>query len=414
MTTNLPFFIGLRYIRSRRKNGFVSFISLLSFVAMALGVTALILVLSVMNGFDYEIRQRILNVVAHAAIFNEDGVHNWQQLGADANLVRGVEAFAPYVEGYGLLSSDAQGQGVLIQGIDPLLEDAVSPISEHMMVGEMALLQPGEYGIVIGHLLARSLGVIRGDYVVLSLPELNVTPAGIFPRYKRFRVFGVFQVGAQVDSGLAFVHYRDAQKLFRTGDAVTGVRLRLADPFDAGDIVAALNVDMDPGFKAKAWTEDMGNLFQAIELEKKVVSLLLAAIIAVAAFNIIASLILMVADKRQDIAVLRTLGVEAGTISRIFMVQGSAVGAFGVLCGVSFGSLLALWIGDIVHWLEYALGFRVFDPDVYFISQLPSRLLWQDVLMISGLGFGLSLLATLYPSYRAGQILPAEALRYDH
>ena len=414
MTTNLPFFIGLRYIRSRRKNGFVSFISLLSFVAMALGVTALILVLSVMNGFDYEIRQRILNVVAHAAIFNEDGVHNWQQLGADANLVRGVEAFAPYVEGYGLLSSDAQGQGVLIQGIDPLLEDAVSPISEHMMVGEMALLQPGEYGIVIGHLLARSLGVIRGDYVVLSLPELNVTPAGIFPRYKRFRVFGVFQVGAQVDSGLAFVHYRDAQKLFRTGDAVTGVRLRLADPFDAGDIVAALNVDMDPGFKAKAWTEDMGNLFQAIELEKKVVSLLLAAIIAVAAFNIIASLILMVADKRQDIAVLRTLGVEAGTISRIFMVQGSAVGAFGVLCGVSFGSLLALWIGDIVHWLEYVLGFRVFDPDVYFISQLPSRLLWQDVLMISGLGFGLSLLATLYPSYRAGQILPAEALRYDH
>jgi len=414
MTTNLPFFIGLRYIRSRRKNGFVSFISLLSFVAMALGVTALILVLSVMNGFDYEIRQRILNVVAHAAIFNEDGVHNWQQLGADANLVRGVEAFAPYVEGYGLLSSDAQGQGVLIQGIDPLLEDAVSPISEHMMVGEMALLQPGEYGIVIGHLLARSLGVIRGDYVMLSLPELNVTPAGIFPRYKRFRVFGVFQVGAQVDSGLAFVHYRDAQKLFRTGDAVTGVRLRLANPFDADDIVATLNNDMGPEFKAKAWTEDMGNLFQAIELEKKVVSLLLAAIIAVAAFNIIASLILMVADKRQDIAVLRTLGVEAGTISRIFMVQGSAVGAFGVFCGVIFGSLLALWIGDIVHWLEYAVGFRVFDPDVYFISQLPSRLLWQDVLMISGLGFGLSLLATLYPSYRAGQILPAEALRYDH
>ena len=414
MTTNLPFFIGLRYIRSRRKNGFVSFISLLSFVAMALGVTALILVLSVMNGFDHEIRQRILNVVAHAAIFNDDGVRNWQQLGADATLAGGVEAFAPYVEGYGLLSSDAQGQGVLIQGIDPLMEEAVSPISEYMMVGEMALLQPGEYGIVIGNLLSRSLGVIRGDYVVLSLPELNVTPAGIFPRYKRFRVFGVFQVGAQVDSGLAFVHYRDAQKLFRTGDAVTGVRLRLADPFDAGDIVAALNDDMDPGFKAKAWTEDMGNLFQAIELEKKVVSLLLAAIIAVAAFNIIASLILMVADKRQDIAVLRTLGVEAGTISRIFMVQGSAVGAFGVLCGVSFGSLLALWIGDIVHWLEYALGFRVFDPDVYFISQLPSRLLWQDVLMISGLGFGLSLLATLYPSYRAGQILPAEALRYDH
>ncbi|WP_438950868.1 lipoprotein-releasing ABC transporter permease subunit [Porticoccus sp.] len=414
MITNLPLFIGLRYIRSRRKNGFVSFISLLSFIAMALGVAALILVLSVMNGFDREIRQRILNVVAHTAIFNEAGVSNWQQLGADAALVKGVEAFAPYVEGYGLLSSDAQGQGVLVQGIDPLLEHSVSPISEHMVVGEMALLQPGEYGIVIGNLLARSLGVIRGDAVVLSLPELNVTPAGIFPRYKRFRVFGVFQAGAQVDTGLAFVHYRDAQKLFRTRDTVTGVRLRLADPFDASEIVATLTDKIDSAFKAKAWTEDMGNLFQAIELEKKVVGLLLAAIIAVAAFNIIASLILMVADKRQDIAVLRTLGVEAGTISRIFMVQGSAVGFLGVLCGVVAGSLLALWIGDIVHWLEYAAGFSVFDPDVYFISQLPSRLLWPDVVIISGLGFGLSLLATLYPSYRAGQILPAEALRYDH
>jgi len=414
MNANLPLFIGLRYIRSKRRNGFVSFISLLSFIAMALGVMALILVLSVMNGFDREIRERILSVVSHAALVDEKGVADWQALGDWALEDPGVKAFAPFVEGYGLLTSDTGSQGVLLQGVDPRYEQGVSPVANHMLVGDFSLLQPGEYGIVLGNLLARSLGVIRGDHVMLSLPELNVTPAGIFPRYKRFRVLGVFQVGAQVDSGMAFIHYQDAQKLYRMSGRVSGVRLRVDDPYGVNMVATRLRSESKEGLVVKTWTGDMGNLFQAIEMEKKVVGLLLAAIVAVAAFNIVASLTLMVADKRRDIAVLRTLGAEGKTISRIFRIQGTAVGLFGVVTGVICGCLMALGIADIVGLLERYLGFQVFDPNVYFISELPSRLMWQDVLAISLLGVFLSLIATLYPAHRAAKVLPAEALRYDH
>ena len=414
MKANLPLFIGLRYIRSKRRNGFVSFISVLSFIAMALGVMALILVMSVMNGFDREIRERILSVVPHATLVNERGVENWQALGEWASKDPSVTAYAPFVEGYGLLSSDAASQGVRVQGIDPALEGAVSPIAEHMLVGELALLHPGEYGIVLGHLLARTLGVIPGDRVVLSLPELNVTPAGIFPRFRRFIVLGVFQVGAQVDNGIAFVHYRDAQRLYRLPKAVSGVQLRVVDPYRVDRVVERLRRSASEELKLKTWTGEMGSLFQAIETEKKVVGLLLAAIVAVAAFNIIASLTLMVADKRRDIAVLRTLGAEAGIVSRIFRVQGSAIGFLGVVTGALLGCLLSLVIGDLVFWLERNLGFQVFDPDVYFISELPSRLMWQDGALVCALGMVLSVLATLYPAYRAGRVLPAEALRYDH
>lgn len=414
MNANLPLFIGLRYIRSKRRNGFVSFISLLSFIAMALGVMALILVLSVMNGFDREIRERILSVVSHAALVDEKGVADWQALGDWALEDPGVKAFAPFVEGYGLLTSDTGSQGVLLHGVDPRYEQGVSPVANHMLVGDFSLLQPGEYGIVLGNLLARNLGVIRGDHVMLSLPELNVTPAGIFPRYKRFRVLGVFQVGAQVDSGMAFIHYQDAQKLYRMSGRVSGVRLRVDDPYGVDMVATRLRSESKEGLVVKTWTGEMGSLFQAIEMEKKVVGLLLAAIVAVAAFNIVASLTLMVADKRRDIAVLRTLGAEGKTISRIFRIQGTAVGLFGVVTGVICGCLMALGIADIVGLMERYLGFQVFDPDVYFISELPSRLMWQDVLAISLLGILLSLIATLYPAHRAAKVLPAEALRYDH
>jgi len=273
---------------------------------------------------------------------------------------------------------------------------------------------------VLGNLLARSLGVIVGDKVVLSLPELNVTPAGIFPRFKRFTVRGVFQVGAQVDNGLAFVHYKDAQKLYRLGTKVSGVKLRVSDPLSVDVLVPSLemasilNNEVSKELQVKTWTEELSSLFQAIKMEKNVVGVLLAAIVAVAAFNIIASLVLMVADKRRDIAVLSTLGSEASTISAIFMVQGIAVGFLGVITGAVLGCLLAISIGDIVSWLEALVGFQVFDPNVYFISQLPSRLLWLDVFLVSCLGAVLSVLATIYPARRAGQVLPAEALRYDH
>jgi lipoprotein-releasing system permease protein len=414
MKANLPLFIGLRYIRSKRSNGFVSFVSFLSFVAMALGVMALIVVLSVMNGFDHEIKQRILNVVPHVTVSNESGVQDWKQLGNKLHSIVGIDGYAPFIEGYGLLSSSALSQGVLIQGIDPKEEVNISPINQQMVAGNIEYLEPGSYGIVLGNLLARSLGVIVGDLVILSLPELNVTPAGIFPRFKRFTVRGVFEVGAQVDNGLAFVHYRDAQKLYRLGDKVNGVKLRVTDPFNVEEIVPPIEQHIKEPLRVKTWTEEMSNLFQAIKMEKKVVGVLLAAIVAVAAFNIIASLVLMVGDKRRDIAVLRTLGAKASTISAIFMVQGSAIGILGVMTGVVVGCLLAVSIGDIVNWLEQSLGFHVFDPSVYFISQLPSQLLWQDVLVVSCLGIVLSILATIYPAMRAGQVLPAEALRYDH
>jgi lipoprotein-releasing system permease protein len=414
MNAYLPLFIGLRYIRSKRRNGFVSFISLLSFIAMALGIMALIVVLSVMNGFDHEIKKRILNVVPHASVISEEGISDWLKLGLQTLDVEHVEAYAPFVEGYGLLSSSGLSQGALIQGIDPALDSNVSPISQHMLAGQVAYLQPGEYGIVLGNLLAHSLGVMNGDSVILSTPELNVTPAGIFPRYKRFRVMGVFQVGAQVDNGLAFIHYQDAQKLFRLSNKVTGVKLRVADPFSVDFVAKRLEQKVGEDLLVKTWTSEMSNLFQAIKMEKKVVGVLLAAIIAVAAFNIIASLVLMVTDKRLDIAVLRTLGAGANTVSGVFIVQGSVIGFLGVIVGAVLGCLLAFFMGDIVSWLELLMGFQVFDPNVYFISQLPSKLLWQDVIIICCLGLVLSVLATLYPARRAGQVLPAEALRYDH
>ena len=424
MKANLPLFIGLRYIRSKRSNGFVSFVSFLSFIAMALGVMALIVVLSVMNGFDREIKQRILNVVPHITVTKERGVQDWKELGSTLKKIEGVTDYAPFVEGYGLLSSSAVSQGVLVQGIDPEQESGVSPINEEMVVGEIEHLEPGSYGIVLGNLLARSLGVIVDDTVILSLPELNVTPAGIFPRFKRFTVRGVFQVGAQVDNGLAFVHYQDAQKLYRLGGRVNGVKLNIGAPLNAVELVPALerSIAFTPSggngtrgdlLRVKTWAEEMNSLFQAIKMEKNVVGVLLAAIVAVAAFNIVASLVLMVADKRRDIAVLRTLGAKANTVSAIFMVQGITIGLLGVTSGVILGCLLAFFIGDIVSWLEVQAGFQVFDPNVYFISQLPSQFLWVDVLVVSLLGMILSVLATIFPARRAGQVLPAEALRYD-
>lgn len=413
MNANLPLFIGLRYIRSKRRNGFVSFISLLSFIAMTIGVMALIVVLSVMNGFDHEIKNRILNVVPHITLTSDRGVEEWRQLGAQTVNVSNVEAYAPFVEAYGLLSASGLSQGVLIQGVDPSYEEGVNTISQHMVVGDIKYLQSGEYGIVLGNLLARSLGVIMGDSVILSIPTLNVTPAGIFPRYKRFKVIGVFQVGAQVDNNLAFIHYKDGQKLLRLGEKVSGIKLRVSDPYSIDSMAKVLEKQAGKKYKVRTWAEDLASLFQAIKMEKKVVGTLLAAIIAVAAFNIIASLVLVVADKRRDIAVLRTLGATAKTVSGIFMIQGSVIGCLGVVAGGTLGCLLATFIGDIVGWLEQMIGFQVFDPNVYFISRLPSKLLWEDVALVCSFGLVLSLLATLYPASRAGQVLPAEALRYD-
>ncbi len=412
MTTNLPLFIGLRYTRGRQRSGFISFVSLLSFIAMALGIMALIVVLSVMNGFDREIKTRILNVVPHISVSRPGGMENWQQVAAAITSGEEVLAASPYIEGAGMLSTPRANQGVLVKGIDPDREGLVTSIDAAIVEGQMASLQPGEFGIIIGAILARSLNVMVGDAVVLSLPQLNLTPAGAFPRYKRMRVVGIFQVGAQIDNGLALVHLEDAKKLYRTGGRVDGIHARTSYPFALDSDVLAQNLATD--LRLKPWSETMGTLFEAIKMEKTVVGTLLTVIVVVAAFNIIASLVLMVAEKRKDMAVLRTLGATPATVSRIFVVQGCAIGMAGVLLGAVAGCVLSVFIGDIFQWLERLLSFRVFDPGVYFIHQLPSLLKPMDVLVVCSVGLALSFVATLYPAHRAGKILPAEALRYDH
>jgi lipoprotein-releasing system permease protein len=414
MFKNLPLFIGLRYTRSRRREGFVSFISGFSLFAMALGVMALIVVLSVMNGFDREIKSRLLQVVPHITGTSVQGVST-----ADIDDLRQrlnnrqspVTSVTPLVESFAMLSYQSQQLGLMVQGLDPDWPSA-KLLQAQMLSGHVQQLRPGEFGIILGSQVARRLGVFVGDRLQLTLPQVTVTPAGIFPRIKSFVVSGIFQVGAQVDASVSFIHQRDARKLLRLGERYQGVQLTLNDAYQADNWLAA-NPQPMAGQNWRTWTQSMGTLFQAMRMEKLVVSLLLSVIIAVAAFNIIASLVLMVADKRSDIAVVRTLGASSGLVVRVFMVQGLAVGFLGILVGTVLGCLLAIFIGDIVSLMETLFGVYLFDPSVYLISALPSRLLLSDVVLVVFSAGIISFLATLYPAWRAGQVLPAEALRYD-
>ena len=412
MFKNLPLFIGLRYTRSKRREGFVSFISGFSLFAMALGVMALIVVLSVMNGFDGEIKQRLLRVVPHLTGVGPEPVSAAQILELEQRLLgdeSAVAAVVPMVQTYAMLSYESEQAGVMVQGIDSSWPNA-QLIKEHMIAGHIEQLQPGEFGIVLGSQLARQLNTFVGDRLQLTLPEVSISPAGIFPRLKRFVVMGVFTVGAQVDASLAFIHQRDARKLLRLGDHYQGVQLQMHNAYDADQWLLTRDL---PEWRWRSWTEQMGTLFQAMRMEKMVVSLLLSVIIAVAAFNIIASLVLMVADKRRDIAVVRAMGASSRLVVKVFVVQGMAVGMMGIIVGTALGSLLAYFIGDIVAFLEALTGVYLFDPSVYLISALPSRLLWSDVAIVVSCAGLISFLATLYPAWRAGQVLPAEALRYE-
>lgn len=412
MFKNLPLFIGLRYTRSKRREGFVSFISGFSLFAMALGVMALIVVLSVMNGFDSEIKQRLLRVVPHITGVGPEPVSPAQIAELEQRLLGGestVAAVVPMVQTYAMLSYQSEQAGVMVQGIDSNWPNA-QLVKEHMIAGHLEQLQPGEFGIVLGSQLARQLNTFVGDRLQLTLPEVSISPAGIFPRLKRFVVMGVFTVGAQVDASVAFIHQQDARKLLRLGDNYQGVQLQMHSAYDADQWL--LTEDL-PEWRWRSWSEQMGTLFQAMRMEKMVVSLLLSVIIAVAAFNIIASLVLMVADKRKDIAVVRAMGASSGLVVKVFMVQGMAVGMMGIIVGTALGSLLAYFIGDIVAFMEALTGVYLFDPSVYLISALPSRLLWSDVAIVTSCAGLISFLATLYPAWRAGQVLPAEALRYE-
>jgi lipoprotein-releasing system permease protein len=417
MLKNLPFFIGYRYTRSKRREGFVSFISGFSVAAMALGVMALIVVLSVMNGFDKEIKQRLLRIIPHATVAGHPSFTSDQLAEIRQQIIArgdaGVTAVVPMVQGFVMLSKDVNQVGVNLQGLDEAWPTA-KLLKENMLSGYVEQLAPGDFSIILGSQIARKLNVFIGDKIQVTLPMISVTPAGIFPRTKRVTVSGIFEVGAQVDASVAFMHQQDMQKLMRLGDNYQGFQLQFEDPYKVDSWLKSNATSILPNHQWRSWSNAMSSLFQAMRMEKLVVSLLLSVIIAVAAFNIIASLVLMVADKRKDIAVIRTMGANSSLIAKIFIVQGMTVGAIGVLSGTLLGCFVAYFIGDIVGIIEGLLGVYLFDPSIYLINRLPSRIVFNDVAAVVGIALIVSFLATLYPAWRAGKILPAEALRYDH
>ncbi len=410
----LSLYVGWRYTGAKRRNNFISFISLVSTLGLTLGVAVLILVLSVMNGFDRELRQRILGMVPHATLSGyRETIEDWPALIERVSQQPKVEGAAPYIQAQGMLTHRGQVQGTLIYGIDPAYEHKVSIIGDFMPQGSLEALQSGQFGIVLGDILSRQLGARLGDKVTLVLPEASISVAGVFPRLKRFTVVGVFKVGAELDASMAYIHLNDAAKIKRIASGVEGVRLKLDNLFDAPVEARRIAAAEGSRLRASDWTRSHGNLFQAIQLEKKMIGLLLFIIVAVAAFNIVSTLIMVVTDKRSDIAILRTMGASSGMIMRTFIVQGGVIGCFGTLVGTGLGIVLALTVTDLVAWVEQLFNFQILSAEVYFISYLPSELRWDDVITICLSSLAISLLATVYPAYRAAQTKPAEALRYE-
>jgi len=420
MLPSLPYelWIGLRYTRagkrSAHRNGFISFISLISVAGLALGVAALIVVLSVMNGFQKELRTRILGVASHVQISGVGGeLHDWPRVAAMA-MRPGVLAAAPYVQAQAMLAQGEAVRGALIRGILPAEEEKVADFARYMKAGTLELLEPGEFGIILGLELAHALGATLGDKVTLIAPQGMVTPAAVLPRLKQFRVVGIFEVGMyEYDSGLALVHLADAQRLYRLGEAVSGVRLKLADLFAAPRIGRELLNVLEVGLQVSDWTRLHANFFRAVQIEKNMMFLILMLIVAVAAFNIVSTLVMAVTDKQADIAILRTLGAAPSSILAIFLVQGMMIGLIGLAVGVAGGVALALNVETVVPAIERLLGIQFLAKDVYYITELPSDLHWRDVFVISGASFLLTLLAAIYPSWRAAKVSPAEALRYE-
>jgi len=415
--TRLPYelFVGLRYTRAKRRNHFISFISLTSMLGIGLGVAALIVVLSVMNGFQKELRVRILGVASHVQITGANGqLENWVAVAQRAAGHPQVQAAAPYVNAQGMLVYQSAVRGSVVRGIVPGLEARVADIGSHMTAGSLEALVPGGFGIVLGAELARALAVTAGDRITLIAPQGLVTPAGVLPRLKQFHVVGVFEVGMfEYDSGLALVHLEDAQRLYQMGTAVSGVRLKLADLFAAREVARDLAARFGGELYVTDWTRSHANFFRAVQIEKNVMFIILLLIVAVAAFNIVSTLVMVVTDKRPDIAILRTLGATPGSIMKIFVIQGALIGIVGTLIGVAGGVLLALNVDVVVPFLERLFSVQFLSRDVYYISELPSDLQRADVLAIAAVSLALSLAATLYPSWRASRIQPAEALRYE-
>ena len=407
--------VGLRYTRAKRRNHFISFISLTSMIGIALGVMVLITVLSVMNGFGEELRARILGVVSHVTVTGERGkLDDWERIVTIAGKLPGYVAAAPYVQGQAMVTHGRAAGGVIVRGILPGEEPKVAAIGDKMVEGRLDSLRADEFGVVLGRELAWKLGVQVGSTVTLVTPEGQLTPAGLLPRFKRFTVVGIFEVGMyEFDSGLALLHIQDAAKLYQMAEQVSGVRIKLDDIYQAPRRALELDVELGDGYRVRDWTREHANFFRALKMEKTVMFVIMFFIVAVAAFNIVSTLVMMVADKRAEIAILRTLGAGPRSIMAIFMVQGSIIGVVGTLLGVVLGVLLSLNVETIVPALERLFGIQFLAADVYYISDLPSRLNWLDVASITAAALAMSFVATLYPAWRAAQTQPAEALRYE-
>ncbi|HUI99912.1 MAG TPA: lipoprotein-releasing ABC transporter permease subunit [Usitatibacter sp.] len=415
MQRSFELFVGLRYTRAKRRSQFVSFISMVSMAGIALGIAALITVMSVMNGFEKEIRARILGAAADVQVLGgEQGFEGWREVSQVVKGNREVTAAAPFVSGQGLLSTGDSVRGVYVRGIVPALEDTVADFSQHMVAGELGSLKPGGFGIVIGVGIARGLQLGLGDRVTLIAPQGQVTPAGLLPRLKQFTVVAIFRLDHnEFDNALALVDMHDAQALYRMGERVSGIRLKVDDVDRAPIVAREIGATLHGDFYVTDWTQQNANYFRAIEIEKRMMFVILTLIIAVAAFNLVSTLVMVVTDKHPDIAILRTLGAAPASIMRIFVVQGAIIGVIGTAIGVVAGLLLASNIEVVVPFLERTFHFHILSSQVYYISELPSHVRWQDVVSVAVVSLVLSFVATIYPSWRASRVNPAEALRYE-
>jgi lipoprotein-releasing system permease protein len=407
--------IGRRYLRASRGNRFVSFISTISMAGVAIGVAVLIVVLSVMNGFEREVRQRILSLTSHASISALNfRLGDWQDAAARVRDNPDVLAAAPFIEDQALLIAGAKSSGAVVTGVLPEDERQVTIIAEKVTAGSFTALAPGEYGIVLGTELAKALGVALGERVVIVTSLRTTTPAGVMPRMRTFKVVGLFSAGMyEYDRNLAYVHLADAARLYRMGEDVTGLRLKLADMFKAPLVVRQLASALGGGYYVDDWTRKHANFFRSIQLTKSALFIILLLVVGVAAFNIVSTLVMVVKDKRSDIAILRTVGASPSSVLAIFLTQGVAIGVIGTLSGVLLGVLISINLESLIHGLEALLGLQFLDARVYFITDLPARVEWSDVVQISLTAFVLCSLSTLYPSWRAARTQPAQSLRHD-
>ena len=410
-----PLFVGLRYFRAKRRNQFISFISGMSLVSIAIGVMALITVLSVMNGFQNELRNRILGMTSDATVSGFDGrLQGWSGVRDEVLKQPHVTGAAPYVEDQAMLANGSNMSGTVVRGVQPDLEGAVSEVGQRMVAGSLSDLTPGRYGIVLGKDLAYSLGVAPGDKVILMISQGNVTPAGLIPRFRRFTVTGVFDAGMyEYDRGLALINIQDAETLYGMDGAVSGVRIKLDDKFLAPDVARNLTSLFGGAYFVSDWTQEHVNFFKAIAMEKTVMFVILSLIELVAAISIAITLVMAVTDKQADIAILRTLGASPRAVMGIFIVQGTIIGFLGTLIGLAGGVLLAHNLNDIMHFLQRAFHTEFLPSSVYYISDLPAAVYPGDVIRITVASFLLTVLSTLYPAWRAARTQPAEALRYE-